>query len=175
MLATLTESLPGVPGVLGTGEHLPLPDASADRVTFGQAWHWVDQRAASTEVARVLRPGGRLCPIWNIRDERVPWVAELGRIMSGSVAERMIAEDSIVLGPEFGPLERAEFGWTNELTREQVVQMAASRSYIITAPAEQRQRVLDGVRALLDDEPDGVEGDRVLLPYVTHAFRAQLA
>ena len=31
----------------GSGERMPLPDASADVVIFAQAWHWVDVPAAS--------------------------------------------------------------------------------------------------------------------------------
>ena len=36
---------------------------------------------AIPEVARVLRPGGRLGLVWNTRDERLGWVRELGQII----------------------------------------------------------------------------------------------
>lgn len=42
MLARLSTRLPGIRTLVGTGEQLPLPDASMDAVVFGQAWHWVD-------------------------------------------------------------------------------------------------------------------------------------
>jgi ubiquinone/menaquinone biosynthesis C-methylase UbiE len=70
MLAELAARVPDVPTFVGTGERIPLTDASADAVVFGQAWHWVDPDAASAEVGRVLRPGGVLGLIWNVRDER---------------------------------------------------------------------------------------------------------
>lgn len=76
MLAVLRAALPGVRTVAGSGERMPLPDDSADAVTFAQAWHWVDVDAASAEAARVLRPGGTLGLVWNLRDERVAWVRE---------------------------------------------------------------------------------------------------
>jgi ubiquinone/menaquinone biosynthesis C-methylase UbiE len=42
------------------GEHLPFPDASFDVVTsVGVMEHFLDDRAASAEIARVLKPGGR--------------------------------------------------------------------------------------------------------------------
>lgn len=53
------EGLPFTP-VVGTAEATGLPDAVADAVTAGQAWHWFDHAAAAAEFRRVLRPGGRL-------------------------------------------------------------------------------------------------------------------
>src|ERR1700712_1163347 len=75
MRQTLSGKFPSVVALSGTAESMPLADASADLVTFAQAWHWVDVPAASAEVARVLRPGGSLALVWNIRDSGVDWVA----------------------------------------------------------------------------------------------------
>ena len=36
-----------------------------DRVISAQAWHWLDRAVATAKAASVLRPGGRLCLIWN--------------------------------------------------------------------------------------------------------------
>ena len=36
-----------------------------DRVTSAQAWHWLDLPVATAKAASVLRPGGKLCLIWN--------------------------------------------------------------------------------------------------------------
>jgi SAM-dependent methyltransferase len=36
-----------------------------DRVTAAQAWHWLDMPVATAKAASALRPGGRLCLIWN--------------------------------------------------------------------------------------------------------------
>ncbi|WP_234698345.1 class I SAM-dependent methyltransferase [Lacisediminihabitans changchengi] len=78
MRATLASSLPGVTALAGTAEHLPVADASVDAITVAQAWHWVDPALAVPETARALRPGGTLGLVWNLRDERVDWVRELG-------------------------------------------------------------------------------------------------
>lgn len=172
MLASLSAALPGVTALAGTGERLPVPDASADAIIFGQAWHWVDPLAASAEAARVLRPGGRLGLIWNLRDERTSWVAALTEVMGGSEAEQMIGKDAVRIGPQFGPAERHVVDWTSTMTAEQIVRMAASRSYVITAPEERRRVVLAGVRRLLETDSDTAGRATIRLPYRAYAFRA---
>ncbi|MFD4946779.1 class I SAM-dependent methyltransferase [Streptomyces sp. NPDC058239] len=37
-----------------------------DRVTSGQAWHWMDPVNGATRAGAVLKPGGRLCLFWNL-------------------------------------------------------------------------------------------------------------
>ncbi len=81
MLELLSSALPDTPALLGTAEQIPLPDNSVDAVLVAQAWHWFDLERAVAEVARVLRPGGRLGLVWNTRDERLGWVKDLGRII----------------------------------------------------------------------------------------------
>jgi SAM-dependent methyltransferase len=133
MLSTLRGAVPGVPTFVGTAEALPLPDASVDAIVLGQAWHWVEPVAASAEVGRVLRPGGVLGLIWNIRDDRTDWVRRLTEIMHGSNAEVMLAGGGPTVAEPFGALEEESWEWSRRITREQLHSMASSRSYIITA------------------------------------------
>jgi SAM-dependent methyltransferase len=44
---------------LGRAEAVDAAGGAFDLVTAGQCWHWFDRAAAASEVARVLRPGGR--------------------------------------------------------------------------------------------------------------------
>jgi SAM-dependent methyltransferase len=152
---------------------MPLPDASVDAAVLGQAWHWVDPIAASTELGRVVRPGGVLGLIWNIRDERADWVRRLTDIMHSSSAENMIngpgSGGPRVKAP-FARLETQRWEWNRPLTRAQLRQMALSRSYLITAPAEERTEILRGMDQLFDEL--GLADGTIDLPYVTHAFRA---
>ena len=133
MLAQLSSREREVATVVGAAERLPLPDASADAVVFGQAWHWVDPPVASREAARVLRPGGVLGLIWNIRDTSEPWVAELAGLMEASAAENLILGDGPRVEAPFGDLETRAFPWTRQLTGEQLAELATSRSTMIAA------------------------------------------
>ncbi len=58
---------PNFRSVDGTAERTTLPDASVDLVTAGQAFHWFDADAARVEFARILKPGGGVALVWNMR------------------------------------------------------------------------------------------------------------
>ncbi|GAA1939646.1 class I SAM-dependent methyltransferase [Microbacterium aoyamense] len=169
MLESLRAAVHGIPTFVGTAEGMPLRDASVDAVVLGQAWHWVDPDLGAAEAARVLRPGGALGLIWNIRDESVPWVAALTRAMHGSHAEQMLAGDGVRVGEPFGAPESRTWTWTRTMTREALLHMVASRSYIITATGDERARILDEVEALFDAH---AQEEMIELPYVTHVYRA---
>ncbi|VXC02065.1 Methyltransferase domain-containing protein [Microbacterium sp. 8M] len=171
MLATLREKTPGTEAVVGTAEALPLGDGSADAAVLGQAWHWVDPAAASAEIGRVVRPGGVLGLIWNVRDERSDWVRRLTAIMHGSPAEEMVASNAVRVAAPFGPLEQRRWEWTREMTRAELHAMASSRSYLITASDEERARVARGMDELFD-ELGLADGGTLAMPYVTAAYRA---
>lgn len=48
-------------------EATTLPDACADFVVAGQAFHWFDAPAARTELRRILKPAGWVVLMWNER------------------------------------------------------------------------------------------------------------
>jgi ubiquinone/menaquinone biosynthesis C-methylase UbiE len=91
MLARLRARLPDVPTSVASAERLPAADASYDVVVAGQAFHWFDHDVALPEIARVLRPGGQLALVWNQRDEQIPWVRKLGRIIGNQEHQESVA------------------------------------------------------------------------------------
>lgn len=173
MRAELSAALPAVEALPGSAEQIPLPAASVDAVTVAQAWHWVDVVPAVAEVARVLRPGGTLGLVWNVRDVSVDWVAQLGRIMHPGTEHDMFSDDPPV-GPPFSPIERRDFHWEQQLSRATVLDLVTSRSYFIVLPAEERAAMLANVATLLRTHPDLAGGDGVVLPYITRCSRTRV-
>ncbi|WP_067499800.1 class I SAM-dependent methyltransferase [Actinoplanes sp. TFC3] len=169
MLDQLRAVLPGVPTHVGTAEAIPLPDHSLDAAVCAQAWHWVDPHRAIPELARVLSPGATLALIWNLRDERTDWVRRLGEIIGSPEMER-----DARMNPPFGPVERRDFPWTHRLTADQLLDMVASRSYIILLSDTDRAAVLDEVRTLTRTHPDLAGRPEFELPYITECARASL-
>lgn len=171
MLDVLRRRVPAARAVVAGAEDLPLGDASVDVVTVAQAWHWVDPVRASAEAARVLRPGGTLALVWNIRDEGVEWIRRFGEIAGSERSFRDLGESPVV-GPEFEGLESAVFPWSRTMTRDEVLDLVRSRSWYLTAAPERQREMVDAISRLVDDAAvDGV----VEMAYVTEVFRARTA
>jgi SAM-dependent methyltransferase len=169
MLELLVDAAPGAFDLLGSAEVIPLPDAHADVVTSAQAFHWFDHAVALPEIARVLRPEGRLGLVWNTRDDRVPWVAELSRTIGSETVDEGDAREPIDASSLFGPVETATFEWSQRLTRELLRDLVLSRSYCAIKAPPERDAILDAVSRLFDEH--ATEGE-LELPYVTECYRA---
>lgn len=170
MLDVLAAKHPEVATVQGSAEAVPLPTAAFDAVTFGQSWHWVDPPRGSAEVARILKPGGRLGLFWNIRDSREPWVAELADILDHrSADELLLASGCPVVAPPLVFDEVREFTWVSPLDVDTLVDLAATHGFVLTASDDDRRRMLDGVRAL-GERVAGADG-MLALPYRLYVYR----
>ncbi|HEX3289756.1 MAG TPA: class I SAM-dependent methyltransferase [Gaiella sp.] len=169
MLAELQVAVPGAVALAGNAESIPLPDGSADVVTCAQAFHWFDHGPALAEIARVLRPGGRLGLVWNTRDERVGWVSELSELMVGRSKMGRRYPDVIDRSGLYHPVEHEDFDHSQELGRDALRELVLSRSDCAILPPDEREPILDRVDDMFDRHArDGV----VRLPYVTVCFRA---
>lgn len=185
MLGHLQAALPTVHAHMGTAEQIPLPDDAVDGIVVGQAWHWF-QRGAVAEIARVLRPGGRLGVVWNTRDHTVDWVRRFGEIMHrGDELNPTESNAAPVLDTAppggrtgespFGAVESAMFRWKHRLPTSALRPLAASRSYLIALPADRREELLAEVDTLVATHPDLAGRDETELPYVAECYRADLA
>jgi len=170
MISHLHDIVPGVTAVKGGAEAVPLEDESADVVVAAQAFHWFDHGPALREIARVLRPGGHVALVWNTRDEREPWVAQLSKeaLTSEGFEERDAAAPVRESGL-FGEVELVGFPLSQRLDREGLVGLVLSRSYCAVLGPAERAPVLDRVGTIFEEHQiDGM----IELPYVTQCFRA---
>jgi SAM-dependent methyltransferase len=180
MRQVLAERSPGVEVVAGTGESMPLPDASVDAVFVSSAWHWLDPRRAVPEIARVLRDGGRLGVVWTSRDRDVAWVRDLDRLPGeppwDGASERRHRRDrdvdlELVDGVLFDGVERHSFAFTRRMTVDDVVEMAGTYSAVITAEPDVRAGVLQRAREAVARHYPGAEV--VDFPTRTWCWRGQ--
>lgn len=184
MRAELERSLPHVTALPGTAESIPLPDASVDAVVVGQAWHWFSPAPAAAEIARVLRPGGRLGVVWNVRDSSTDWVHDFTEIIHRgdtlAPSYQPPTLDPPDAGPDgraatgalFGPLEHTTFRWHDTMTPAGLRALAASRSYLLTLDEPSRDALLDAVDHLTSTHPALRGKDLIELPYDAQCWRA---
>jgi SAM-dependent methyltransferase len=168
--------VPGVEVLDGTAESIPRPDASADAVVVGQAFHWFRPAPTLSEVRRVLRPGGGLGLVWNRRDESVPWVEEFGRTINrhrpAGTPDSSDRSWQAAFDAEsgFAPLETFRFRFEHEESIEQVVDRAVSVSFVALQPVEVRERLAEEVRAFLSQAPETRGRATVRFPYRTEVY-----
>jgi SAM-dependent methyltransferase len=158
-------------------QSIPLPDASVDAIVCAQSFHWFATVEALAEIHRVLKPGGRLGLVWNMRDARVGWIAQLDQIVNqveGDTPRYYTgAWRKVFPFAGFGPLYEQHFAHGHTGTPDDVVlNRVRSSSFIAAMPAAERAIIDDEVRALMAREPtlNGVE--EVTVPHDTAAFYA---
>jgi ubiquinone/menaquinone biosynthesis C-methylase UbiE len=168
MLDKLRERLPDVRTSVAAAERLPSPDSWYDVVVVAQAFHWFDHDAALPEIARVLKPGGRLAVVWNQRDERIPWVRRLGALIGSQ--DQLGSGEVLEETPLFNPVENQKFRHWQVVDRTSIQELALSRSNIATLDEAGRAAKLAEVVAFYDDFGRGMDG--MQLPYQANCFRA---
>lgn len=169
MLAILERRLPDVRTSAATAEEIPMADRSVDVVVCAQAFHWFDLGRALPEIARVLKPGGRIALVWNWRDERIPWVRKLGRLI-GTQEQLREPSEPLVQSALFGFVEDEMFRFWQHVDRNTIQDLVRSRSNIAVLDPEARDAKLAEVLALYDDYGRGMDG--MQLPYEARCFRA---
>jgi ubiquinone/menaquinone biosynthesis C-methylase UbiE len=171
MLKILEAEVPGVPTARAGAEEIPLGDGSVDAVIAAQAFHWFDLDKALPEIARVIRPGGRLCLVWNTRNEKIPWVRRLGGII-GTQEQLRDPAQSLIFSELFGFVEEHEFTHWQTIDRKTIQDLVLSRSNVAVLGSDARAAKLAEVVSFYDEFGRGMDG--MQLPYVTRCFRANV-
>jgi SAM-dependent methyltransferase len=177
-------------------EALPLAGDSLDAVVVAQAFHWFDADRAVAELSRVIRVGGRLGLVWNVRDRSVGWIDEIWSVMDrverhapwrdhGADASRRSP------GRPDGSLRRTEpdlagrgdgtwSGWATATfshvhfgTHADVVDRLRSVSHIAALPPGPQRAVLDEIRAILLRHPETSRSEIVGIPYLVDVMVAE--
>ena len=175
MGAQLTKLLPDVRLVNGTAESIPLPAASADAVVCAQAFHWFSTEAALAEIHRVLKPGGRLGLVWNVRDESVDWVAAITDIITPYEGDTPRFHTGrwreAFTGKYFSEPEMTCFPYSHVGSPQEVIMdRFLSVSFIAALPEASKAVVTAQLQALIDTHPSLKGRDTVAFPYQTQAY-----
>src|SRR6476646_2153710 len=169
MLDILRRDLPDVRTSVASAEEIPAPYRSVDVVVCAPSFHRFDLDRALPEIARVLRPGGRLALVWNQRDERIPWVRRLGALI-GTQDQLRDPVGPLVQSALFGFVEDATFRFWQTVDRESIQDLVLSRSNVAVLDDDARAAKLAEVLAFYDDFGRGMDG--MQLPYTASCFRA---
>jgi ubiquinone/menaquinone biosynthesis C-methylase UbiE len=179
MRRVFRDVVPEVPVLDGTAEAIPLPDGFADAVVCAQAFHWFRARPALREIARVLRPGGRIGLVWNTRQHTAPFSRRITELIDRYRGDTPSTRDQRwrsafrASDAPFGPLRRAVFSHVHRTPPRAVVDRVLSVSVIAVLPRAEQRKVAAQVRAILRSEP-GTRGRSVVaLPYTTEIFWAR--
>jgi SAM-dependent methyltransferase len=142
-----------------------------DRVASAQAWHWLDLPVATAKAASVLRPGGKLCLIWNAGcppDDLADALEEVyarvvppggHRLFRGYAASRssdvktgLDSEiDAVSAVPQFGTPTEKWFPWTRAYQRDAWLDQLVSRSDHTALEPTVRDRLFEAIGAAIDD------------------------
>lgn len=143
--------------VAGTAEDTGLPAASFDGVVCAQAFHWFRAEEARREFRRILRPGGVIAVMWNLRrSDDSPFMAGLEALLmahcpdyAGLVVQetQRSVESVMALGHS---VRTRVLPWVDTLDRETFMGRLLSASYVPLGGAPGHDAVIAGANALFD-------------------------
>ncbi len=128
----------GVPNFIsvnGTAEETTLENKSIDLVFSGQAFHWFDKEKTKAEFDRILKPGGSVVLVWNVRNETTDFQKAYEQMLRDTIPEykgvthKNIPENAIkdFFFPQV--LQRKSIDNSQEFDLEQLTGRLRSSSY----------------------------------------------
>lgn len=171
-------ALPTVPLVAGIAEMLPIAEARVDAIVAAQAFHWFDIPRAMQEMHRVLRPGGTVGLVWNVRDESVDWIHQETVIMDrydgrGPRYRRGAWREAWAHTPGFEPLQKQSFSFVQRLDRDTALDRFTSISFIASLEGERYAEAEAALKGLLDTHPQTAGLTEIELPYQCEVYTSR--
>ena len=167
---------------VGTFEQAEVDEGAYDLVTAATAWHWVAKGVGYAKAAHALRPGGAFAPFSYTHthsDAGGGFFEEAQRVyeretpeivVDGEVLQRVedlpdALREEIEGSGLFGPVAVRRYSWNEPYTTQRYIALLNTYSGHLALPAEKRQRLLDGIAALIDTRYGGrvVKGYGALL------------
>ncbi|OAI41420.1 hypothetical protein AYO38_03820 [bacterium SCGC AG-212-C10] len=159
----------GIAVEVGAFEDWDAAGRTYDRVVSAQAWHWMDLPVSTAKAASVLRPGGKLCLLWNagchpddladtLADIYARWFPAIGPAGFGYAASRPAdrrseldsVREAITETPEFGAATEVWWPWTKRYDTRQWLNVLLTRSDHAGLDATSRERLFEAVEAAID-------------------------
>ncbi len=175
---------PGVEMRVGAFETEPLPDAAYDLIISATAFHWVAPESY-LKLARVLRPHGAIALFWNRhvagdvdggffdRAQAIyrQYAPELIRAEGLPTAEALPNESAALAATGiFGEFTVRRYPWVERYDATSYLNLLNTYSEHLALPADRRQKLYEGIRALIDGE----YGGEIAKQYLTALYLAHL-
>ena len=164
----------------GVAERLPLRASAVVGVVAAQAFHWFDGPAALAECHRVLRDGGALILVWNVRDNDVSWVGAISELIEPLRGDTPTYRDGawrahLRAHEGFGPVSERTFPYEQPMTVDELVDRHLSISFVASQPADVRAEVEREIRRIAADDPATRHRASFAFPYRTLVASARRA
>jgi len=165
MRALLTSRLPDVRVLDGTAESIPVEAGTMGTAVAAQAFHWFDHCQALDEIHRVLRTGGFLVTVWNVRDESIGWVDDYNKVQARFEGDTprhrsMVWRAAIEDDTRFELVDDWTIKNPQSTTVEGVVNRFLSTSFIAALPIAEQELAAQEIREIV-----GPFGPAVDFPY----------
>ncbi|MGO4956802.1 class I SAM-dependent methyltransferase [Luteococcus sp. Sow4_B9] len=162
--------------VAAEAEALPFEPCQFDAITCHQVFHRFAPGLVLSEMARVLRPGGVACTSYLVRDDSVPWVKRLVKLLRQVDENAMrgnYGHDSmgaLCTSKYFPEVEQRSFRVWQPVDRPTLLAMVRQQPAVAALDDELRQMVLAEAAELYDSAVPGA--DDLRLPYTLTVWRA---